>query len=236
MPRTPWSVIVLLAACSGDGGTATGDDDDDVTLPDVAGVTFVDGVTNPYLPMPVGATWTYETQTDEGLERVEVVVLPDTKVIQGVTATVVQDQAFLDDVLTEDTDDWFAQDADGNVWYLGEDTCEIEDGNCVNTQGAWEWGVDGALPGVVMWATPTVDGQPYYQEYSVGEAEDVGEVVELDVSVTVPAGSYTGCVKTRETSTLETDALEFKTYCAGVGQVLGEEDENTEELQTTTGL
>ena len=228
------NTVLWLAAI---GCVEGGDEAPEVLLPDVDSATFVEGITNPYLPFPVGATWTFEGDTDEGHERVEVVVLSDTKVIQGVTATVVQDQGFLDDVLSEDTDDWYAQDTEGNVWYLGEDTCEFENGNCVDDEGAWEWGVDGALPGIVMLADPAVDGQPYYQEYDVGNAEDAGEVVAVGLSADTPAGSWTDCIQTRDFSTLDPEAEEFKTFCSGVGQVLTEEDgEVAEELQATTGL
>jgi hypothetical protein len=229
----PTFLWILTAACVAGGD----DEEDEVRLPDVSEATFVDGITNPFLPFPVGATWTYEGQTDEGTERVEFVVLPDTKVIQGVTATVVQDLAYLNDALVEDTDDWFAQDTEGNVWYLGEDTCEVENDVCVNHDGAWEWGVDGALPGIVMLADPAVGTEPYYQEYYLGEAEDAGHVVDDGVAVTVPVGSFTGCITTRDFSTLDPAIEELKTYCEGVGLVVVEEDgEIVEELQATTGL
>jgi hypothetical protein len=229
MRSSRW-VFLCVYGCTG------ADEEPEVKLPDVGAATFVDGITNPFLPMPVGATWTYEGETAEGHARVEVVVTAETKVIQGVTATVVQDQGFLDDVLEEDTDDWFAQDSDGNVWYLGEDTCEIENDICVNTEGAWEWGMDGALPGIVMLADPQVDGQPYYQEYAVGEAEDAGEVVAVGLTADVVAGQFTDCIQTRDFSTLDAEIEEFKTYCNGVGLVLSEEDGEDEELQATTGL
>jgi hypothetical protein len=104
----------------------------------------------------------------------------------------------------------------------------------VNTGGAWEAGVDGALPGIAMLADPRV-GDAYYQEYYEGEAEDYGEVVEVDVAADVPAGSFTGCVKTRDTTKLEPDVEEFKTYCEGIGVVLEEEEDTRVELQEVTG-
>ena len=209
----------------------------DVLLPDVDAATF-DGaeIDNPYLPFPVGATWYYESDTDAGLETIDVEVLAKTKTIEGVEATIVRDTAHVDGVLTEDTYDWYAQDTDGNVWYLGEDTCEYEDDKCVDTSGSWTWGVDGAVPGIVMWADPTVDGQPYYQEYYEGEAEDVGEVIGVGLSLTVEAGSFEDCVETHDTSTLERSADEYKYFCAGVGNVLSDEPDVSEELISYTGL
>jgi hypothetical protein len=202
----------------------------EVFMPDVGAATFVDGVDHPLLPMPVGATWVYEAQTPDGLERIEVEVLSETRDIQGVAATVVRDSEYMDGELTEDTWDWFAQDDEGNVWYLGEDTCEYEGGECVNTGGTWEWGVGGALPGVVMFAEPAVDGRRYYQEYLAGEAEDVGEVVAVDVSVS----DYAGCITTRETSTLDPELDELKHYCPGVGLVLVEEPDFEVQLVQTS--
>jgi hypothetical protein len=143
---------------------------------------------------------------------------------------VVRDTASLEGQVIEDTHDWFAQDAEGNVWYLGEDTCEFEDGTCTNHVGSWEWGKAGALPGIVMPAEPRVDGEPYYQEYLVGEAEDFGEVLEVGVSVTVPAGTFTDCVKTHDSSTVERSLDEYKYYCPDVGMVLTEEPNTDEKL------
>ena len=228
------ALLLVLATCSTPKQADSGSKEIEVLLPDVSVATFVTGIDNPYSPMPVGATWTFEAEGEDGSERIEVSVLAETRVINGVVATVVRDTAYLDERVAEDTRDWFAQDSVGNVWYLGEDTCEYEEEACVDTGGSWEWGVDGALPGIVMPASPTVDGQPYYQEYKVGEAEDVGEVVALGESVTVPAGTFDDCVKTHETSTLELDATEYKYFCRGVGLALVEEPDIQEKLVATS--
>jgi len=116
------------------------------------------------------------------------------------------------------------------------DTCEFEAGVCVRHAGAWQWGVAGALPGIIMPASPTVDGQPYYQEYYPGEAEDVGEVIGIGLAQVVPAGTFSDCIKTRDTSTLDASLQETKVYCRGVGLVHVDEPDHTVELQRTTGL
>jgi hypothetical protein len=137
----------------------------------------------------------------------------------GIEAVVVVDQVFEDGELVEDTEDWFAQDAEGNVWYLGEETAEYEDGEVVSTEGAWEAGVDGALPGIVMHADPQ-PGQAYRQEYDEGEAEDMAEVVRLDGTVSVPFGEFTDVVVIKEWTPLEPDVVEEKYYATGIGPVL----------------
>ncbi|MCA9637786.1 MAG: hypothetical protein KC420_17285 [Myxococcales bacterium] len=221
--------LSLALACAHDDGPPP-------RLPDVAAATFVDGVDNPYFPLPVGARWVYEAKGEDGTERIEVSVLPETRVVNGVTAVVVRDTVTVNGEVVEDTWDWYAQDSEGNVWYLGEDTCEFEAGECVSKAGAWEWGKEGALPGLVMPAHPAVDGDRYYQEFKEGEAEDAGEVVAVGLSVTVPAGTYSDCIKTHDTSTLDRDLDEHKYYCAGVGVVKVEEPDATEALLEVSGI
>ena len=175
-------------------------------------------IDNPYFALIPGTAFTYESTTEEGTEEIIVVVTNETKEILGVTATVVHDTASLDGDLIEDTFDWFAQDKEGNVWYLGEDTKEYENGEVVSTEGSWEAGVDGAEAGIVMEADPQV-GDTYRQEWYPGHAEDAAEVVSLSEEVTVPYGTFTNCLQTREFSTLDPELNEYKYYCTAVGAV-----------------
>ena len=179
---------------------------------------FVAQIDNPFLPFTPGTTLIYEGETEDGSERIEVNVTNETKVILGVTCTVVRDRVWVDDELVEDTFDWFAQDKEGNVWYFGEDSKEFDAGQ-VSTEGSWEAGIDGATPGILMKAAPKV-GDAYRQEFYEGEAEDMAEVLSLDESVTVPVGSYANCLQTMEWSPLEPDVVEHKFYARGVGVVL----------------
>ena len=200
---------------------------------------FVAEVTHPYWPMPVGATWTYSEVDSEGVEQQVVVdVLEETKVILGITATVVHDQVTEDGEMIEDTFDWYAQDAEGNLWYMGEDTKEYEGGEVVSTAGSWEAGVDGAQPGIILPATPAV-GQAYRQEYYAGEAEDNAVILSVSDRVVVEAGEYEDVIMTRETTPLEPDVLEYKFYAPGVGivQAVGvSPDFSREQLTLVEGL
>jgi len=195
--------------------------------------SFVAGVDNSFFPLLPGTVLTYEGDTEDGHERIVVEVLHDTRVVAGVTTVVVRDRVYLDGELIEDTFDWYAQDQDDNVWYMGEVTEEYENGEVVSTGGSWEAGVDGAVAGIIMPGTPEV-GQAYYQEFYEGEAEDRGRILSTSEPVTVPAGTFAGCVKTEDTTPLEPDVLEYKYHCPGVGTVLEEdlEDGATFELQT----
>jgi hypothetical protein len=179
---------------------------------------FIDSITNIYLPFTPGKVNTYEGQTDEGTETIVVTVTNDKKTILGIDCIVVHDVVSLEGNTTEDTYDWYAQDIHGNVWYLGEDSKEIENGVVVGTGGSWEAGVDGAQAGIVMPAVPIL-GVPYRQEYYFNEAEDWGKVIETGLNVKINYGTFTNCIKTEEWNPLEPDVLENKYYAPGIGVI-----------------
>jgi len=181
---------------------------------------FVAQIDNPYLPMAQGARWVYrETDPQGSSQKVKVTVTTHTKRILGIDATVVHDAVTAKGELIENTFDWYAQDNCGNVWYLGENTKEYENGKVVSTAGSWEAGVDGAQPGVVMPADRQV-GLSYRQEYYAGEAEDAGGILSLDEHVKVPYGSFDGVLMTKDYTLLDPDVVENKFYAKGIGPVL----------------
>jgi hypothetical protein len=168
-----------------------------------------------------GSRWVYrETDTEGSEQRVEVTVTDRTKMIaNGIEARVVHDVVTEDGEPVEVTDDWYAQDSEGNIWYMGEDTTEYENGKPVSTEGSFEAGVDGAQPGIIMPADPE-PGMTYRQEYYAGEAEDKGEIVSVGEQAQVPFGHFTDVLMTQDTNPLEPKVLEFKFYARDVGPVL----------------
>ena len=222
--------IAALAMVASACGDSSSDTTIPAVLPDIAAASALGpDVDNPYFPLIPGSRWVYEGFDQGELERIEVVILDETREIGGFTAIVVRDVVELDDSTIEDTFDWYAQDGDGNVWYVGEDSKEIEDGEVVSTEGSWEHGVDGALAGIIMYADPAARiGEAYYQEFYEGEAEDKGEVLEVGLTVTVPAGTFEDVVMTRDWNPLEPGVFERKYYAPGVGVIL-EEVEGTDE-------
>jgi hypothetical protein len=190
---------------------------------------FVAVVDHPYLPLPAGAQWVYDGAVDGEQQRDTMTVLPQTKDILGVRATVVRDTVrAADGSVLEDTLDWFAQDRAGNVWYLGEDTKEYDHGKVTSTEGSWVAGEHGAQPGIVMPAHPKV-GDAYRQEFDRGNAEDLAEVTRLGDNVTTPAGSYTGVVVTKEWTPLEANVVEEKSYARGIGVVAAKTTKGADE-------
>jgi hypothetical protein len=181
---------------------------------------FTSEIDNPWMPLRVGARWIYrETDGEGGEQRVEVTVLDETREVMGIQTRVVHDLVTEDGESVEDTDDWYAQDADGNVWYFGEETKEFENGKVSTTAGSWEAGVDGAQPGILVPAEPEV-GLTYRQEYYEGEAEDATRVLSLDEKVEVPYGRFAGVLMTKDYTPLEPEILEHKFYARDVGLVL----------------
>lgn len=185
--------------------------------PDIDSDHFVGLIDNPYMPLEPGRVMIYEGSG----ERVEVTVIDETRLVMGITVTVVRDQVFRDGSLIEDTFDWFAQDRDGNVWYFGEETHRVENGQPTTRAGSWEAGKDGAQPGIVMLAQPE-KGDAYRQEYLPGEAEDMGRVRATGESVEVPLGSFTEVLVTEDFTPLEPGIVELKYYAPGIGLLMEE--------------
>ena len=181
---------------------------------------FTVNVTNKYWPMKKGDRWIYEERDEKGtLTRDEVSVLDQTEKINGIEALVVHDVASQDGVTIEDTTDWYAQDSEGNLWYLGEQTTEYQNGQPSSTEGSWEYGVDGAQAGILLPAEPT-PGLQYRQEFLKDEAEDKAIVLSTSEQAQTPTGTYHDALLTRDTTPLEPELVELKWYAPGVGPVL----------------
>jgi hypothetical protein len=210
------AALLVAAGCGSEGRPALPQGGEEVALDPAE---FTADVDHPYWPMRPGSRWVYVDRSGGAEQRVDVRVTNRTRVVDGVAARVVRDVVTENGALVEDTFDWYAQDAAGNVWYLGEATKEYDDGKVVTTAGSWEAGVGGAQAGILLPAVPEI-GQAYRQEYAKGEAEDAAEVLSLDERVQVPAGDYDGVLMTKDFTPLEPDVLEHKFYARGVGPVL----------------
>ncbi len=191
---------------------------------------FVASIDNPYFPLQPGTTFISEGREDGAKAHNEVYVTHETKAILGVTCVAVRDRVWLDGKLAEDTTDWYAQDRDGNVWYFGEDAKAYKNDVVVSTQGSWEAGVNGARPGIIMQGKPALDSS-YRQEYYKGEAEDMAQVVSLTEAVSVPYGSFSNTLKTKEWSPLDPGVIEYKYYAAGVGWILTTSEGQAEQVK-----
>ncbi|MBB4183794.1 hypothetical protein GGE07_000407 [Sinorhizobium terangae] len=199
-------------------------------LPDFGAATFIPGapIDNPYLPLIPGHVLSYkgdEIDPNTGevtTERNDVFTTSATFEVRGVSTTVIRDTVYEDDVILEDTFDWYAQDTAGNVWYFGEIVVNYEyddDGNFIGVNHDGQWSADdpGNQPGWAMKATPEF-GTAYYQEFAPGIAEDESILAEIGLSMKTPLGKFEDVIKTIDSSALSTGA-EFKFYAPGVGEI-----------------
>ena len=179
---------------------------------------FARRVDNAYFPLRPGTTFTYRGKEDGQPAKDVVSVTRRAKTILGVRVTVVRDRVFVRGELAEDTLDWYAQDARGNVWYFGEDTKEFEDGRVVTTKGSWQAGRHGARAGIFMPAGPKV-GRTLKQEDARNVAEDCSKLVDRNAVVRTPFISSRRALETEEFSLLERGVLDRKFYVRGIGLV-----------------
>lgn len=217
------TAVLALAACGGGGSKSRSSSPSGLpqgTKPvKLDPADFTTNIDNPYWPMRPGSHWVYREVENGETQRVDVTVTNQTKTLEGIEARVVHDRVSRNGETLEDTYDWYAQDSAGNLWYLGEDTAEYENGKLKTKEGSWAAGVDGAEPGVVVPAHPK-QGMTYREEYYAGHAEDGAEVLGVNSQVQVPFGRFQNAMLTRNFSTIEPTVEEMKLYAKGVGPVM----------------
>ncbi len=179
-------------------------------------------IDNPWFPLAPGTVYRYRERKGTEIADDVMTVMPDTRMVMGVPCTVVHDVVTENGVVKEDTYDWFSQDSDGNVWYFGEDSKSFDERGVVSTEGSWEAGVDGAMPGIMMHANPAPSSE-YWQEHAT-DAQDKAQIIALHERAQVPFGIYPDSVRIKEWSELEAGSA-MKWYARGVGFVRAEAED-----------
>ncbi len=191
---------------------------------------FTNPQPNPYFPLEPGTVSILRGSEDGARLLNRTTVTPWTKVIQGVTTTVVQDVLYSDGILEEKTTDWYAADNTGTVWYFGERTATYDEhGTVISTEGSWQAGVDGASAGIIMPANPRPT-DAYRQESYHGHAEDQAWIVANHQVVHVPYGDVTQVVRSYEWTRLEPRVVAVKFYGPGLGIVREKDVSGGDEL------
>jgi len=186
--------------------------------PSIRPADFTDGVDNPFFPLKPGTAFHYEGVSDGVTQTDDMVVTHRTKQVEGVQATVVRDTVSARGIPIERTFDWYAQDKQGNVWYMGEDSLEMKNGRWARASDSWTGGVHGGKPGIIMPGAPK-PGAVYRQEYyRAGGALDQARVLSLNGKIGVRYGTYKHVLVTLEWSPVEPQ-LEQKYYVRGIGEV-----------------
>jgi hypothetical protein len=186
--------------------------------PSLEPANFVTTIDNRYFPLKPGTAFHYKGFKDAASQTDDMVVTQQKKQIIGIACTVVRDTVSQGGKPIERTFDWYAQDKQGNVWYMGEDAFELKNGRFVRADDSWKSGVNGAKPGIIMRGNPR-PGDVYRQEYYPrGAAMDQARVLGAATRVKVPQGTYRRALATVEWSPIEPQ-LEKKYYAAGVGEI-----------------
>jgi hypothetical protein len=210
------STVIALVALAGIVAVASRS----ATPPLPRAADFSARVDNPWFPLIPGTTYVYRGVKDGHPSRDVLTVTHKTKLIAGAPCVVIEDRLYLSGYLEERTTEWYSQDKQGNVWYFGENTAELaRDGHVTSTSGAWRAGVNGAKPGLFMFAHPKV-GQTAQQEFYKGQAADHFRVLSLHASASTPYTSSTNAMLTEEWTPLEPGVVDHKLYVRGIGTVL----------------
>jgi hypothetical protein len=164
----------------------------------------------------------FQLVLEGGSERIVITVLDQTEQVGSVTARVVEERETKNGRLAEVSRNYFAIDpATGDVFYFGEAVDDYKDGLIVGHGGAWRADEKGFKPGLIVPGHPVV-GARYYQEIAPGEAMDRAENLSTSATLKTPAGLFTDCLKTEETSPLEA-GKSYKTYAPGIGLIQDED-------------
>jgi hypothetical protein len=222
-PGTIVLLLVVLATACGSKGSL-------VNAPSTSGKTafvppFHPGnfhhpteINNRWFPIAPGATWLWQGEY-RGLPYVlEQWVPNDTRLIDGVVARPVIDKDTVSGTVIGGAIDYYAQDDDGNVWYLAEETTHYVNGQLTDHADSWVAGLKGARPGIFMPAVPRLESPPYQQEFAPNLSADVARVAKLE-SVCVPLRCFDNVVEMHETSVLDPGVVSAKYYAPGAGLV-----------------
>jgi hypothetical protein len=219
------AMIALLAALVGGCGSSHRQSASDLApvhghyAPSIDAKNFVSKIDNRYWPLKPGTGFHYAGAKGTARQTDDEIVTGKTKRILGIDAVAVRDTVSQGGRPIERTFDYYAQDKQGNVWYLGEDSYELQHGRFVKASDSWLSGVNGAEPGIIMPVSPR-PGDRYRQEYyPPGEALDEAHVLGTRGPFTVPYGTFKRALVTSEFSPLEPQT-EQKVYVAGVGEIL----------------
>ena len=228
-PALAAGIVIALAGCGSSGSSAGPASTTATTASELAPIhgryaptidpaNFVTGVDNPYWPLTPGTAYRFKGVRGTTPQHDDEVVTQRTKTILGIPSTIVRDTVSERSGPVERTFDYYAQDRQGNVWYMGELSLEKRGGRFVKASDSWLSGVHGAQPGIIMPADPQ-PGDSYRQEYyPPGQALDEAHVLATDGHATVPYGSYDNVLVTSEYSPLEPQT-EQKYYVSGLGEV-----------------
>ena len=173
---------------------------------------------NRFFILEPGYRLVLEGRSGKNTEKLILTVLSETKTIAGIVTGIVEERETINGKLIEVSRNFFAICTETNsVFYFGEEVDIYKKGKIAGHEGAWQ--ADGtAKPGLMMPGLILL-GARYYQEMAPGVAMDRAEIVAVKETLKTPAGTFSNCLKIKETTPLEKGAREYKIYAPGIGLV-----------------
>jgi hypothetical protein len=170
---------------------------------------------NPFFVLEPG----YQLTLEDGKERLVITVMNETRTVAGVETRMIEERETDGGNLVEVSRNFYAISKRTNsVFYFGEEVDMYKDAKIADHEGAWLAGINGAKFGLMMPGLPLIKAR-YYQEVAPKVAMDRAEIVSLSVALKTPAGAFTNCLKTEESSPLEPLLKESKHYARGIGLI-----------------
>lgn len=208
------ATLAFAAASAGEARAASGWQENF----DLSKCTMATAGRNPYFNLEPG----YQLVLEGGGTRLQITVLNETKQVAGVDTRVVEEREWKDGELYEVARNYFALcEQTRDVFYFGEDVDFYEKGKIVKHDGTWLAGVQDNRPGLFMPGTPKVK-MKYYQEIAPGIAMDRAEIVSVDDTCKTPAGTFSRCLKVKESSAIDVGS-EYKYHAPGIGLIRDED-------------
>ncbi len=190
---------------------------------DLENLTFSTTGENKYFILKPGYQLVLEGEEDGEKTHLEITVTDETKTIGEIETRVVEERESVNGETVEVSRNYYAYcNETGDVFYFGEDVDIYEDGEVKEHEGAWHAFENGVKPGIIMPGEIKINDK-YYQELAPGEAMDRAENISVTETFETPAGNFTNCLKTKESSGLNPEEHEFKLYAPNVGLI---QDEN----------
>jgi len=186
---------------------------------DIAKCNMLTTGRNPYYVLEPG----FQLVLEGGDTKLQITVLEETKTVDGVVTRVVEEKEWIDGQLYEVAKNYFAMcEQTKDVFYFGEDVDFYKNGKVVKHDGSWLAGTNGNRPGLIMPGKPKLK-MKYYQEIAPKVAMDRAEIVSLDETCKTPAGTFSGCMKVKESSAIDAFAKEYKYHAPKIGLIRDED-------------
>lgn len=190
---------------------------------DISNYTFSTIGKNKYFILEPGYQLVLEGKDDDETVRLEITVFDETIKIGNIETRIVEEKEMENGQIVEISRNFFAYcNETSDIFYFGEETDMYNNGEITDHEGSWRADEENCKAGILMPGRILL-GARYYQEYAPKVALDRAENISTTETKQTPAGNFTGCLKTMETSGLNPKEKEYKMYAPNIGLIQDED-------------